>query len=180
MHLDVGGITRLDADPEKVRQYEDDGYPAVIADQRHAYGVETLQEVEDHWLEHLGRTGTELWADGREATPYINRARWLYDCPECRTGGYAWDRNPYGCCLDCGLLTKIRWQPPLVRSAAIRLLAVRPIVNCNWDAQKGETVEDLERENRWMLNEPSVEKNGLVVPRGLSVPEALERYVELR
>ena len=67
---------------------------------------------------------------------------------------------------------------PLIRSAAIRLLAVRPIVNCNWNAHKGETVEELERENRWLLDEPSIERNGLVVPVGLDVPDALAKYVD--
>ncbi len=82
------------------------------------------------------------------------------------------------CCLDCGLLFKVRHPSPFVLSAAIRLLAVRPIVNANWNAHKGETIEDLERENRWMLNEPSIEKNGLVVPIGLDVPDALAKYVD--
>jgi len=175
VYVDVGGPTLLRLEPQ---QYPDDGYPAVIADQRHAYRCETVAEVEDFWLETLLRTGRELRWDGREATPYINRARWLVDCPECNAGNYAWDRNPYACCLDCGLLVKVMFQAPLVRSQAVRLLAVRPVVNCNWHPHQGETLEDLERENRWLLREPSVEKNGLVVPAGLDVPDALARYVD--
>jgi len=181
MHLDVGGITRLDAsppDPENPRQYPDDGYPAVILDQRHGYGKETVAEIEDFWLEQLGERRLEMTFDDREAIPYINRARWLVDCPACNAGNYVWDRNPLACCLDCGLVVKVRWQVPLIRSAAIRLLAVRPIVNCNWNAHKGETVEELERENRWLLDEPSIERNGLVVPVGLDVPDALAKYVD--
>ena len=72
---------------------------------------------------------------------------------------------------------KVAWQPPTVRAAAVRLLAVRPIVNCNWNAHKGETLADLEVENRWLLDEPSVERNGLVVPRGLDVPEAVQEML---
>jgi hypothetical protein len=181
MFVDVGLPTKLWAgppDPNDPNQYPDDGYPAVIADQRHAYRVETVEEVEAHWMEHLFRHGVEMWTDHREVVPYINRARWLVDCPNCNAGNFAWDRNPYACCLDCGLLVKVMWQPPLVRSQAVRLLAVRPIGNCNWNAHKGETVEELETENRWLLDQPSVEKNGLVVPQGLDVPEALEKYVD--
>lgn len=157
----------------------DDGYPAVIADQRHGYGCETVEEIETFWLEGLDRKGLELhWNDPMdEVVPYINRARWLVDCL-CNAGNYAWDRNPLACCLECGLLVKVVWQTPTIRSAAVRLLAVRPIVNCNWHPHKGETVDELERENRWLLDEPSIEKNGLVVPVGLDVPEALAKYVD--
>lgn len=185
MFADVGLPTLVDAsppDPENPRQVEDDGYPAVIADQRHAYGCETREEIEDHWLTILERKKIELHTNDPidEVVPYINRARWFVDCPTCQTGNWAWDRNHLACCMKCGLLVKVAWQSPFVRSAAIRLLAVRPIVNCNWDAHKGETLEELERENRWMLNEPSIEKNGLVVPRGLDVPDALAKYVDPR
>lgn len=178
MFVDVGLPTLLDAsppDPANPRQYPDDGYPDVIKDQRHAYGCETREEIEDFWLAHLR---VEPRYEHHEVTPYINRARWLVDCPNCNSGAYAWDRNPLACCLDCGLIVKVMWQAPAIRSHAIRLLAVRELVNCNWNAHKGETVEELERENRWLLNEPSVARNGLIVPVGLTVPEALERYVD--
>jgi hypothetical protein len=179
-YVDVGLTTRIGTsfDPADPPQYEHDGYPVVIADQRHAYDRETVEEIEAFWIETLARRNTEMWWDERKAVPYINRARWLVDCPDCNVGNYCWDRNPLACCLECGLLVKVMWQPPLVRSQAIRLLAVRPIVNANWNAHKGETVDDLEVENRWLLNEPSIEKNGLVVPVGLDVPEALEKYVD--
>ncbi len=174
--LDVGGSTLLRLPREdEVWQYPDDGYPDVIADQRHAYKCETVEEIETFWLEHLKAPPSFT---GLSAVPYINRARWLVDCPGCNAGNFAWDRNPLACCLDCGVMVKVAWQPPPVRAQAIRLLAVRPIVNCNWDAHKGETVEDLERENRWLLDEPSIEKNGLLVPVGLDVPDALAKYVD--
>lgn len=181
MFADLGLPTLVDIsppDPANPRQVADDGYPDVIKDQRHGYGRETVEEIEAFWLESLIRHRIELWTDDRECVPYINRARWLVDCPNCNAGNYAWDRNLHACCLDCGLLVKVLWQSPFLRSAAVRLLAVRPIVNCNWNAHKGETVEDLGRENRWLLNEPSIEKNGLVVPVGLDVPDALAKYVD--
>ncbi len=157
----------------------DDGYPAVIADQRHGYGVETREQVEDYWLTWLdGHQLEPSFNSALSTVPYVNRARWLADCPTCGAGNWAWDRNPLVCCLECGLIVKAAWLPPTVRSHAIRLLAVRPLHACNWDCHKGETVERLEFENRMMLDEPSVAKNGLVVPRGLNVPEALQRYVE--
>lgn len=173
-----GMITALTIDPDDPQQYPDDGYPDVIADQRHGYRCETVEDVEDFWLAHLARAGIEPRWEGHEVAPYVNRARWVVDCPGCNAGNYAWDRNPYACCLDCGLLVKVLWQPPLERSLAVRLLAVREIVNCNWNAHKGETVAELERENRWLLNEVAVVRNGLVVPTGLDVPEALAKYVD--
>ncbi len=183
MYVDVGLPTRIKSeppDPANPPQVSDDGYPAVIADQRHAYGCETVEEIETFWLTALERKNISLHATEPigEVVPYINRARWLVDCPGCNAGNYAWDRNTLACCIDCGLLVKVMWQSPFVRSAAVRLLAVRPILNCNWNAHKGETVEELERENRWLLDEPSIEKNGLAVPRGLDVPEALAKYID--
>lgn len=161
--------------PPKV---EDDGYPAVIADARTAYRCETAEAIEDFWLTTLERKRVEPhWVEG-DVAPYINRARWLTDCPSCNAGNFVWDQMTLGCCTDCGALYRVVWQPPFIRSAAIRLLAVRPILNCNWNAHKGETVAELERENRWMLDEPSIEKNGLVVPRGLDVPDALAKYID--
>lgn len=183
-YVDAGLPTLIEAsppDPEHPRQMEDDGYPAVIADQRHGYHRETVAEIEDFWLDALQAKKLEpSFNPSLSAVPYINRARWLVDCPACNAGNYAWDRNLLACCLDCGLIVKVAWQAPTIRSAAVRLLAVRPIVNCNWNAHKGETVDDLERENRWQLGTPSIEQNGLVVPKGLTVPEALERYVDPR
>ncbi len=178
-YIDVGLPTRVKAeppDPAKPRQVEDDGYPAVIADQRHAYQCETVEEIETFWLEHLR---VAPWTNDPldEVDAYINRARLLADCPGCNAGAFAWNRNVFACCLDCGLLFKVRFPSPFVLSAATRLLAVRPIVNMNWNAHKGETVEELERENRWLLDQPSMEKNGLVVPTGLDVPDALTKYV---
>lgn len=182
-HVDVGLPTKIPAvppDPENPPQASDDGYPAVIADARNAYKVETVGELEDFWLTHLDRRNLDARFLGGEAVPYINRARWLVDCPECNAGNFVWDRCMWSCCLDCGLFVKVTWQSPFVRSQAIRLLAVRPIVNCNWNAHLGETIEELERENRWQLgpDQASVEKNGLIVPRGLDVPEALAKYVD--
>lgn len=179
--VDVGLPTLLNAappDPDDPRQYPDDGHPAVISDQRHGYGVETRAEIEAHWVKSLAGRGIEPWSDGRGVVPYINRARWLVDCPSCNAGNWAWDRNPYACCMECGLLVEVHWQAPLVRSRAIRLLAIRELVNCNWNAHRGETVEELEMENRWMLGESTTVKNGLVVPVGLDVPEALAKYVD--
>ena len=182
-YIEVPGMTvrvRADPpDPDNPYQMSDDGYPAVIADQRHFFKCETVQDIENAWLDNLALKSVEPWFDPNlSVVPYINRARWLVDCPHCNAGNFAWDRNPLACCLECGLIVKVAWQLPQLRSQVVRLLAVRPIAACNWNAHKGETIETLERENLLMLNEPSVEKNGLVVPAGLDVPEALHRYVE--
>lgn len=184
LYADVGMSTLLDVsppDPDRPRKMSDDGYPDVIADARHGYGINTVAELELHWLDYLDRHNLEPWFDETlSAVPYVNRARWLTDCPSCNAGNWAWDQSPASCCLDCGLVYKTRWLAPTVRAAAVRLLAVRPIVNANWNVHKGETLDDLDRENRWLLDEPSVEKNGLVVPVGLTVPEALDKYADAK
>lgn len=177
-YVDVGGPTLTPIDFEAPPKVEHDGYPDVITDARHAYRCETVEEIENFWLDTLERKGIEPAWDEREVVPYINRARWLVDCPGCNAGNFVWEQMRLSCCLDCGLLVKVAWPSPFVRSVAIRFLAVRPIVNCNWNAHKGETVEELERENRWCLDEPSIEKNGLIVPKGLNVPDALAKYID--
>jgi hypothetical protein len=179
MHVQVPGMTTLvDAsppDPDNPRQMSDDGYPAVIADQRHGYQCETREEIESYWLDWLDAHHLEPWFDETlSAVPYINKARWLVDCPSCNAGNWAWDRNPLVCCLECGLICKAAWLAPQVRSAAVRLLAVRPIAACNWDCHKGETVEELEVENRWLLNDPGIERNGLWAPGSLAMPDELK------
>lgn len=178
MFFDVGEPTLRRIPDEGGFQYTDDGYPDVVFDQRHGYGCTTRDEVETFWIETLARAdrAPHVQDPMAEAVPYINRSRWLTDCPACNAGNYAWDQNPLVCCLDCGLLAKVLWQAPLDRSRAIRLLAVREVVNRNWNAHKGETVDELEVENRWLLDEPSTVKAGLVVPVGLNVPDALEKY----
>ena len=180
-YVDVGLPTLVDASPpdrDNPRQNPDDGYPAIIQDQRHGYGCESVDEVEDHWIEHLHTTGVEMTWTGRQVVPYINRGRWLTDCPGCNAGNWAWDRNPYCCCMDCGLLVKVMWQLPAERAHAIRVLAVRELVHQNWNAHKGETVQTLEFENRWHLGSDTTVKGGLVVPVGLDVPDALAKYVD--
>jgi hypothetical protein len=68
------------------------------------------------------------------------------------------------------------WQPPLERSRAIRALAIRETVHCNWNAQKGETVETLEFENLVMYGERTVAKDGMNMPAGLWLPDERAVY----
>lgn len=169
MYLDVGLATRLRFDPTgDPFPYPDDAYPTIIIDARQAYGCTSAVEIENAWLD--ARDGDISW-DPREVVPYINRGRWLADCPSCAVGFYVWDGLPSGCCLRCGRIFKVAWHPPKERSEAIRILAVRDRANQNWDAHKGETVARLEFENRWYLGEVTVEKNGVRMPSTLVLPE---------
>lgn len=151
-------------DPDNPRKNTDDRYPGVIADQRDAYRCDTVREVEDFWVETCDQIGKEPVWDSREVSAYINRARWLADCPDCVTGSYVWSQNPYMMCLACCVIFKVRHPAPAVAAAAIRLLSAREVVNCNWNAHQGETVDQLSAENRWLLNDPTVIKDGLWVP----------------
>ncbi len=153
MFVDAGLPTLVDAsapDPANPRQVEHDGYPDVIEDQRHAYRCETVEEIESFWLDTLDRTHRAPWTNDPldEVDAYINRARLLVDCPACNSGAYAWNRNPLACCLDCGLLFKVRFPSPFELSAAIRLLAVRPVVNANCSTSR--------RSRRTASSSPSV------------------------
>lgn len=177
MFLDVGLPTRLRFDPnDGPFPYPDDGYPAVMIDQRHAFGCATVAEVESYWLDMLDRNGLIPEWDTRSVVPYINRGIWRANCPDClRADGtacdlVAWDDNPCVCCDQCGRLFKVAWQPPKLRAEAVRLLAVRDRVNQNWNSHLGETVQTLEFENRWYLGEVSVQKNGVRMPASLALP----------
>lgn len=181
---DVPGMTAaMDItapDPANPRTMSDDRYPAIIADQRHYYQCNTVEEVEAFWLDHCEREGTEPSFGGREVDAYINLARWLANCPDCRTpegqpvGMFVWDRNLNAMCLVCCEIFKVRFPAPSIRSTAIRLLAARHIENCNWNAHEGETLDELARENRWLLDDPTIMQDGLWVPASMRVGEPVD------
>lgn len=190
-HIDVGGPTRVRATPPDPKNPPVDGGDAipagVILGQRELLpgGVE-CEEADDVfwkvWVPLLERKGlTPIVAhDGAEVVPYINHSRWVADCP-CGGAMHCWDRNPYGCCLDCGVLHKVRWQPPAKRAEVTRLLAGRPVQHRNWDAHKGETVEELKIQNVLMHGAPAVERDGLLVAANVKMPKRFthpQEYLE--
>ena len=109
----------------------------------------------------------------RTVVPYINSSRWIADCPACGTSNWVWDHLPDMVCMGrgCGLVFKAKWQAPPVRSEVIRLLAGWPEGNRNWDAHKGETVEELKLQGIFLLGVPAVERNGLVVAANIDMPD---------
>lgn len=180
-YLDVGLSTRVKAgpsDPDNPRTYPDDAYPAVIADQRHGYGCDTVDEVLAYQLgflaEHYNIAPT-LDPEKRAVTPYINTSRWVADCPQCGAANWVWDRNPNMVCLGrhCGYVFNVMWQPPKVRAAAIRVIADWPQGNRSWDAHKGETVEELKIQGVLMQGVEPAQRNGLLVAAGVKMPDEL-------
>ena len=57
------------------------------------------------------------------------------------------------------------------RAQVARLLAGRPAQHRNWDAHKGETVEELKIQNVLMQGVAPEMRDGLLVAAGVTVPE---------
>jgi hypothetical protein len=188
-HVDIGLATRVRIpDADEVLQLPDDAYPGIYRDQRHmlpgAQDATTAEDVWRCWEDHLARyQRTVPVRDAREVVPYLNHGRWVADCPECLGGMACWDRNPYACCLGdgCGRVFKVLWQLPQLRSEVMRLVAGRPEGHRNWDAHKGETVEELKIQNVLLQGVPAVERNGLLMAENVSLPDELvspEEYLD--
>lgn len=184
MHVDVGLSTRVKVDPENPPPMGDDAYPAVFGDQRTmlpgGIGCDDAEAVFwKCWVPHLEQHQPGLLPhfdeDSREVVPYLNAGRWVADCPACGCGMACWDRNPYTCCLGwrCGRMFKVRWQAPPVRSEVMRLLAGWPEGNRNWDAHKGETVDELKIQGVLMAGVAPTERNGLLVAENVRLPDEL-------
>lgn len=183
--VDVGGVTRVDAsppDPDNPPTNDNDRYPMVVEDQRHAFRVETIDEVvawQAAWLagecppHAVPRPPIVAVRDERTVTPRINASRWIGDCPACAAASPVWDRNPDMVCLACGRVFKVAWQPPQIRSAVIRVIADWPTANRSWDAHKGETVEELKLQAILMQGVAPDLRNGLVVAAGITMPDDL-------
>lgn len=166
--------------------YSDDAYPDVIADQRHmlpnGVNCETGEQVFwQVWLPFLERNGIEPHLDeqGREVVPYINHSRWVADCPACNGGMSCWDRNPYTCCLNCGRMFKVAWKPPKTRAEIVRFLAGQDPNRRNWNAHKGETLENVVLEAAVNGDKPLEMQNGLLVAGNMRIADELASQAEL-
>lgn len=95
----------------------------------------------DNWAEVTGELN--LRPGQGTLSAYINRGRWVADCPVCLAGIACTPAYPRGCCLECGLLYTIRFPPR--RGDIEQLLLRRPVVNRNWWPH--ESLADLAREN---------------------------------
>lgn len=182
--VDVGKSTRVSAkapDPKNPPTMSDDAYPAVILDQRSMLpdgGIcETAEDVFWKcwvpWFERQHKPPPVVSKAPAHVIPYINQSRWVADCPKCNGGMACWDHNPYACCLDCGRMYEVRWQPPTERAAVIRVIAGWPPQNRSWDAHKGETIDALKIQGILMQGLDVEKRNGLIVAANLDVPDEL-------
>src|SRR5688572_32920736 len=89
------------------------------------------------------------YRDHRQVVAYVNDSRWVASCPECNDGMLCWYDNPDACCLGCGHVFSVKFPAGAVKAAG--LLLDRPEHARNWDAHKGESLQELERENDSML-----------------------------
>lgn len=195
-YVDIGKSTRVKAappDPENPPSDDNDIYPAIIEDQRHAYHCDTLEEIVAWQSAFLAgecpphpvpRAPISAVRDDRQVIPHINASRWIAECAECGTANAVWDRNPDMVCLACGRIFKVAWQLPAIRSEVIRVMADWPTENRSWDAHKGETVEELKIQAVLMQGVAPDLRNGLLVAAGVSLPDqatsAQEYLDELR
>ncbi len=191
--VDVGGITRLKAefDPNNPPKNDDDGFPAIIEDQRHFWafhGQEVTNAEEAAALEVAWCAGeppahlrpppnwpvVEVRDDPEKRTviPRINAARWIGDCPQCGNASALWDARPVMVCLGrgCGLRFKVAWQLPATRAEVVRVLADWPTNNQSWEGHKGETVEELKVQAVLMQGVAPNLRNGLLVAAGVDMP----------
>lgn len=79
-------------------------------------------------------------------TAYINYNRWVADCPNCGAGIACVPDCSQAVCLECGERYDVSFPDATTREAIEALLLMRPQRNRHW--RPGETIEDLERENR--------------------------------
>lgn len=157
-------------------------------DQRHmlpgASEAQNADDIRQVWVNVLGDprrpNRQQPVPDGRTVTPYINQGRWVADCPNCGSGIACWDRNPEACCLGnrCGHVYTVAWQPAAVRAEVERVLAVRLEDHQNWEAQRGETVEELKIENVLQLGVPHTERPSLLRAEGIDVPSEFPSPIE--
>jgi len=94
--------------------------------------------------------------------PYINRGRWIVECPEpdCYSAIVVTKAEPRFLCTRCALpSTGGKWVPIAFPEAAEieegeRTLLQRPSVGrMDWDRHKGETLVDLQADNARFMEE---------------------------
>lgn len=88
---------------------------------------------------------------GGMLTAYVNRRRWVVDCPYCGEGTVATRRVPFYYCPTCGMFPDWQWwyvkfPPPATILSAEGPLSRRDRKYCNWYPDR-ETPNDLRQEN---------------------------------
>jgi len=92
-----------------------------------------------------GGTGRMRRSDLPPLPAFVNHGRWVAVCP-CGAGIGVDPDDPDAGCIECGRIYRIDFPPPAQVRRIERALLLRPEANQNWE--RGETVADLERENR--------------------------------
>jgi hypothetical protein len=134
-----------------------------ILDQRHmsgAFPLDTAEEVENFWRwageQRPFRRGSIVTsalydASGDETLEaFVDGGRWVALCATegCGGGVAAWPDHPRGCCLDCGVVYRVKFPPKRDRDRAAAALAARPWSRRAWRPDRGETVASLRAQNR--------------------------------
>ena len=119
--------------------------PKGLKDEQQYRAVQTVALLEKGLTPHVERV---------RATAYVNQDRVLIDCL-CDNGVPVLLSARFAACISCGATySNVEVHRDIRQAAAV--LDLRPERNRNWDPRRGETLDDLERENR---------------ERGLPVPE---------
>ena len=140
----------------------------MIFSQPDQYGTPpNVAAVESYWAAFLARKNRGVHDTGLTVGAYISGNRWVADCSVCGGGIATWDMNPKGCCLSCGAVYKVTY--PKNYRAAEEILEARSPGNRHWFPNRGETLQDLERENRSHHAELGAAKSalGALYPAGI-------------
>jgi hypothetical protein len=124
----------------------------VIADERHAYGVATLDDVLVWRLLYADRMeGKSLHERPHVVKPYINAGRWIFGCPDCGANhvNSATPGLPTVVCSTCS--GEFPAQFPDDREAIEQELLMRPLDERQWTP--GEALSELQA----LRNSPSAE-----------------------
>lgn len=108
----------------------------------------TAEAVRAVCAEHLARRSVAPHKTGRTVPAYVSDNRWVADC-ECGAGIACWEQMGEACCLLCGAVYDVDWSANT--PDAMTLLRARPLQARNWAPHKGDTLRELEEENRVML-----------------------------
>jgi hypothetical protein len=132
---------------------------------------------EDDLVAFLRRHNPNVGRDERTVTAYVNRGRWVADCPNCNGGCIADPSLPSTGCVDCGYLYPVEFPGQDDQDAAADALASRKRIDQNWHVHVGETPDDLRRENVFALGLPVIERAQAIEDAGLIVPDDLQASV---
>lgn len=115
-------------------------------DQRHIFGRDFAGPDEfDAYARNVlatrRRPPIKVTDDDRTLTAYVNRGRWVADCPYCGGGLGCWPENPHSICLTCGHRYAIEFPPANEIARVEADFATRDMANQNWNIHQGESAD---------------------------------------